>query len=133
MYDHPVKYAVNVSRSNNTTYCVTGAETFVTALSNFDFIHSHCSAALLPFVCRWAYFPTCDPALSEPTQQRVCRRDCEILTIFICPEAWRVYVEHFPILMVPRGSSFTCENLMYANGGDVPDCIDPLDPGEYNM
>ena len=131
MYEHEVKYAVNVTHSGNTSYCMTDAETFAAVLNNFDNIHSHCSNILLPSVCRWVYFPTCDPALSVPVPQRVCRRACEILTIFVCPEAWRLYIEQYHILSVPKGSSFTCDNLMYANGGDLPDCIDPLDGGEH--
>ena len=132
MYDHPVKYAVNVTRSsNNTSYCATDVETFAEVLNNFDEVHSHCSNTLLPSVCRWVYFPTCDPGLNMSVPQRVCRRACEILTIFVCPEAWRHYIQLSPILTVPKGTSFSCRYLPYANGGDLPDCIDPLDGGKY--
>ena len=134
VYDYPVKYYVNttLSDSTNSVNCNPGVGGFVELLSNVNFIHGHCLKVLLPFVCRWALYPTCDPAFNVSTPQRVCRRACEILTLFVCPEAWMFYLQQFHVLDVPRGRNFrTCENLMYANGGDAPDCIDPLGGGKY--
>lgn len=122
-----MKFAINTSNGQDLEAQV---NKFVGYLSyNVTIIHSQCLEVLLPFICRWVFFPTCEPALDKPVGQRVCRRACEILT-FICPEAWRIYIEQFHILDVPKGFSFTCANLMYADGGDVPDCIDPLGGGK---
>jgi len=134
VYDHPVKYYVNTTKpdSNNTIICTPGDRNseFAKSLSSVDFLNDRCLDTLLPFVCRWVLYPTCDPAFNVSTPQRVCRRACEILT-FVCPEAWMIYLQQYDVLDVPRGAFRTCENLMYANGGDAPDCIDPSGGSKY--
>ena len=128
-FDHPVKFALNANHSFSDTEAA--VYVFVHVLrDNADVIHGHCYETLLRFICRWVYFPTCDPACNVSVSQHICRRSCEILTIFECPEAWGLYQQFRSILNVsPGDNNDICNNLMYANGGDVPDCTDPLDAG----
>lgn len=132
-FDHPVKFALPTNQ--NFSDREAKITKFFSTVLNFHGhleIHHHCYNILLRFVCQWVYFPTCDPAYNLPVSQHVCRRACEILTLFECPEAWTLYLELRPILDVPQGNdSSSCDNLMYANGGDIPDCTDPLDGGEF--
>ena len=130
IYDHPVKFALTPSSGHNFSYYEMTANNFIREARKVPIIHSHCLETLKPFICRYVFFPTCDPAFSVPEEQNICRRACEILTIFVCPEAWTLYLEQIDIINVPKGIHSTCDNLMYANGGDIPDCIDPLDGGE---
>ena len=129
MFDHPVKFALSINGSFSDIEAQ--VDMFANVLHhNADVIHGHCYDILLRFVCRWVYFPTCDPAYNVSVSQHICRRACEILTIFECPEVWALYQQSRGILDVQQEhNSYTCSNLMYANGGDIPDCIDPLDGG----
>ena len=133
MFDHPVKFALSINGSFSDIEAQVNM--FANVLRhNVDIIHGHCYDILLRFVCRFVYFPTCDPAFNVSVSQHICRRGCEILTLFECPEAWKLYQDSRHILNVPQGNNgITCDNLTYANGGDVPDCTDPLDGGGYNV
>ena len=130
-FDHPVKFALNTTIGHNFSYYEEQVLKLINLLSGVTNIHEHCAKTLLRFVCHWVFFPTCDPASDVPVKQNICRQACETLTIFECPEAWQIYVEQRHILDIPQGPFVSCDNLMYANGGDVPDCVDPLDGGEY--
>jgi len=132
VYACQVKYAIDTSNGADISNVLMIEQQFGVLLSYSSFIiHKRCLDVLLPFICRWALFPTCDPAFDLSIKQNVCRRACEILTMFMCPEAWRAYIQQFPILNVPKGNSLSCKNLKDANAGDIPDCIDPLNGGDY--
>ena len=129
-YDHPVTIAVNMSRAEN----ISVYQTASTILNNFIMNVSlnasqQCLAKLVPFVCRWA-FTTCDPAFDRPVEQSICRRACETLTAFVCPEISRVILEQANISDFTVLSPLKCDGLIDANGGDAPDCIDTLDGGK---
>ena len=131
-FDHPVKFALNTTSGYNFSYYEEQVLKFtMSSSSSVSNIHDHCLKTLERFLCRWVFFPTCDPESDVPVKQNRCRRACDILTIFECPEMWQNYVKQRDILDIPQGPSVSCDNLMYANGGDVPDCVDPLDGGEY--
>ena len=127
-YNHPVTFAVNTSHYGDIS---TYQDTFTFYnyfLSDVLSASKRCLDALIPFLCR-RIFSTCDPAFNQSVEQRICRRACETLTVFVCPEVTTVVLEqssnlNFMMLGAPR-----CDGLMNANGGDAPDCIDSLDGG----
>ena len=122
-FNHPVTFAVNTSRYRNIS---TYQDTFTTYYNFFLSsdalsVNKRCLDALIPFLCR-SVFITCDPAFNQSVEQRMCRRACETVTKFVCPEVTTV-------VMKQNSSALRCDDLMNANGGDAPDCIDPLDGG----
>ena len=121
-YDHPVTFAVNTSRYGNiSTYQNIFRTYYNFLLSDALSVNKKCLDALIPFLCR-SIFITCDPAFNQSVEQRICRRACETISTFVCPEVTTV-------VMKQNFSALKCDGLMYANGGDAPDCIDSLDGG----
>ena len=93
-------------------------------------VHKKCLDAILPFVCR-GVFQTCDPAFNVSIKQRLCRRVCETLNHFVCNEGWISLLSQLNIVNMPSLNIYSsCDVLDWANGGDIPDCIDTLDGGE---
>ena len=130
-YDHPVKFAVNTSNHRSiSTYQHTFTTVYNVFLSNSLNNNKRCLDALIPFLCR-SIFISCDPAFNQSVEQRICRRACETLTVFVCPEVTTVVIELNSIANFMMLSALSCDGLMNTNGGDAPDCIDPLDGGWY--
>lgn len=130
MYDHPVKYAVNVSNHGSILAYQNSFTVFHEFLmSDLLNVHQQCLDALISFLCHWIFI-TCDPAFNVSVEQNVCRRACETLTMFVCPEVANIVLEqaNFLVLAPPR-----CDSLIDANAGDVPDCINSLDGGKYHF
>ena len=128
-YDYPVKIAVNRSRAESISVYQMSSTKFSNFLMNASLnANQKCLDALVPFVCRWV-FSTCDPAFNKPVEQSICRRACETLTIFVCPEVSKVILEQASIIDFMVLSPPKCDGLINANGGDAPDCIDSLDGG----
>ena len=128
-YDHAVKIAVNTSRTGNISVYQMSSTKFNNFLMNDSLnANQRCLDALVPFVCRWV-FRTCDPAFDKPVEQSICRRACETLTVFVCPEILRVILEQASIIDFMVLSPPKCDGLINVNGGDAPDCIDSLDGG----
>ncbi len=100
---------------------------------NLQRISEQCLNVLTPFLCRYA-FPTCDPAFGydTPTPQAICRRDCEIVRDFYCPEVWQELLRN--LSAVPDGGAGIlpdCGLLSDADGGTAPMCVSILDGGVY--
>ena len=129
IYDHPVKIAVNKSSEGD----IVGAQKIADALYIFMTseanVHKHCINAMLPMMCR-GVFSTCDPAFNVSIKQLMCRRICEVLSIFVCNEVWMAVQRHLSNLEILSTDFPICEQLEYANGGNAPDCVDTLDGGD---
>ena len=125
VYSHPVKYAFNTSVARNYSeyqnYFTEYNKLLITDLK----VHKQCLDSLMPFLCR-STFITCDPAFNASVRQNICRRACETLT-FMCPEVMTMVLHN--ITDFPGLDFLRCDGLVDANGGDAPDCIDPLDGG----
>jgi len=127
-----VKIAVNTSRASSFQTYQSVADTIMKILYELhdtQRIHKHCLNALIPFLCH-ALFSTCDPAFNISVNQLTCQQGCEILRTFLCPELWRIVTDQNQILNFEVVDSPLCNTGKYSNGGDVPDCIDPMDGGE---
>jgi len=132
IYDHPVKIARNTSRASNFQTYQSVADALIDILYDLHAaqrIHKQCLDVLVPFLCHWL-FSTCDPAFNVSVNQPICQQSCEILVTFVCPEVWRIISDQSQILNFRVVDSPTCDTGRYVNGGDVPDCIDPMDGGE---
>ena len=90
----------------------------------------HCINAAIPLLCRYS-IPTCDPAFDIPVYQPICRRDCEIVRDFICPEPWQIMLQLLRLVNFGVIDQPDCEPLSDSNAGDAPTCISTLDGGGY--
>ena len=130
LYDYPVKIAVNESFGEDIATIQKNADAlYIFATKSIVNIYKHCINATLPMMCR-GVFPTCDPAFNVSIKQLMCRRICEVLSIFVCNELWMAAQRHLGNLKTFNVEFPICDQLEYANGGDTPDCIDTLDGGE---
>ena len=90
---------------------------------------AQCVKVATPLLCRYI-FPTCDPAYEVPVYQPICRRDCEIVRDFYCPEPWQEMLRY--LSLIPFGAVIdqpNCDPLKDANAGAAPMCISTLDGG----
>ena len=130
VYDYPVKIAVNESFEGDIASIQKNADAFYIFLTKARANgNKHCINAMLPIMCR-AIFSTCDPAFNVSIKQIMCRRICEVLSIFVCNELWMAIHRNLGNLKALNVEYPICDQLEYANGGDTPDCIDTLDGGE---
>ena len=90
--------------------------------------HQKCLELIVPLLCRYVYV-TCDPAFNDTIYQPICRRGCDVVSLFTCPKVWQLLTTQRGILNFGIIDSPTCEPLTDANGGDAPDCIDTTDGG----
>ena len=127
-YDHPVKFVVNTSRGANISVYQGTVNTFFGVLDTLD-PPKQCLIVLQRFICHWL-FSTCDPAFNVSVNQHICRRGCEILSTFVCREAWSTVIGQRNIIDFGVVDPPNCMERSFANGGDAPDCIDPADGGK---
>ena len=125
-FDHPVKIAINTSLGIETMERT--ADLFYTLLTSQLNVNKQCLNVLLPYICRWV-FSTCDPAYNTSVEQQTCRRTCEIFTNFVCNEVWLIVISQLGNLNFLSADVPVCDELVRANGGDIPDCIDTLQGG----
>ena len=95
--------------------------------------HQKCLDVILPLLCRYV-FVTCDPAYNTSVHQvyqPICRHGCDVVSLFVCPDAWRLLITQLSNLEFGTLDPPLCDPLGNANGGDVPDCIDTTDGGKY--
>ena len=130
VYDYPVKVAVNESFEGGIASIQKNADAvYIFITTSGANVNKHCTNATLPIMCR-GIFSTCDPAFNVSIKQFICRRICEVLSIFVCNELWMATQRHLGNLKTFNVEFPICDQLEYANGGDTPDCIDTLDGGE---
>lgn len=114
------------SRTANTLYVA------LQQLAQAGVAHQKCLDFLLPLLCRYV-FVTCDPAYNTSVDfvyQPICRRGCDIVSLFVCPAVWQLLLHQLPNLAFGAVDTPLCDPLENANGGDVPDCIDTTDGGK---
>jgi len=95
--------------------------------------HRKCLEMILPLLCRYV-FVTCDPAYNtseHQVYQPICRHGCDVVSLFVCPTVWQLLTSQRDVLEFDVLDSPMCGPLVHANGGDVPDCIDTTDGGNF--
>ena len=94
--------------------------------------HQKCLDVITPLLCRYI-FVTCDPAYNTSVDyvyQPICRRGCDIVSLFVCPTVWQLFLTQLTNLEFGVLDPPLCDPLENANGGDAPDCIDTTDGGK---
>ena len=114
----------NLSRSDQ----IGGSNSIDMIISVLAGASPYCQVAAIPLLCRYT-FPTCDPAFDIPVYQPICRRDCEIVRDFICPEPWQIMLQLLSLLDFGVIDQPDCGPLRYASAGNAPMCISTLDGG----
>lgn len=124
---------VNYSRVRNQSDYTTTANVLGQILNQIA--HKKCLDLITPLLCRYV-FVTCDPAYNtsiHQVYQPICRRGCDVISLFACPMVWRLLLTQLSNLQFGVLDAPLCDPLDDANGGDVPDCIDTTDGGKFNV
>ena len=128
---------VNYSRvDNQNDYTGTATQLYeaLQGLTQAGIAHQKCLDFLIPLLCRYV-FVTCDPAYNTSVDfvyQPICRRGCDIVSLFVCPAVWQLLLQQLSIVEFDVVDAPLCDPLENANGGDAPDCIDTTDGGKLS-